>query len=149
MEFAIPHAMVVEHEELHQQLSDVIRIGGKTGAAGEAVAEALHAHFVAEEEFALPPLGLLADLATEKVSPDMAEALAMTDMLEAEMPRMLEEHGVVVAALERLVDAATQENKPEAIRFAGKLRLHAQFEEEVSYPTAILIGKYLKLKLGR
>lgn len=29
-----------------------------------------------------------------------------------------------------------------------KLILHAQTEEEVSYPTAILIGEYIKLKLG-
>ena len=33
--------------------------------------------------------------------------------------------------------------------FADKLILHAQTEEEVSYPTAILIGEYLKLKLGK
>ncbi|MCU0522708.1 MAG: hypothetical protein MUF84_18710 [Anaerolineae bacterium] len=148
MQFSIPHAMVLEHDGLHESLTEVIKIGGKTGAAGEGVAEALHAHFVAEEEFALPPLGLLAALVAGKVSPDMAEVLAMTDMLEAEMPRMLSEHGVIVAALERLVDAATQEDRPEAIDFAEKLKLHAQFEEEVSYPTAILIGKYLRLKLG-
>jgi hypothetical protein len=29
-----------------------------------------------------------------------------------------------------------------------KLKLHAQTEEEVLYPAAILIGEYLKLKRG-
>lgn len=30
-----------------------------------------------------------------------------------------------------------------------KLMLHAQTEEEVLYPTALLIGEYLKLKLKK
>jgi hypothetical protein len=42
--------------------------------------------------------------------------------------------------------AAKQENKSEYIHFAEKLKVHAQTEEEVLYPAAILVGKYLKLK---
>jgi hypothetical protein len=61
---------------------------------------------------------------------------------------MLEEHEGIVAALRNLADVARRENKPEYAEFAEKLILHAQTEEEVSYPTAILIGEYLKLKLG-
>ena len=30
--------------------------------------------------------------------------------------------------------------------FAGNLKQHAQTEEEVLYPAAILVGEYLKLK---
>jgi hypothetical protein len=48
-----------------------------------------------------------------------------------------------------MIEAAIQEKKMEHIAFAEKLMLHAQNEEEVSYPTAILIGEYLKLKLGK
>jgi hypothetical protein len=33
--------------------------------------------------------------------------------------------------------------------FARKLILHAQTEEEILYPASILIGEYLKLKLGK
>ena len=43
---------------------------------------------------------------------------------------------------------ASAEHHPEVAAFAEKLMLHAQTEEEVSYPTAILIGEYIKLKLG-
>jgi hypothetical protein len=35
------------------------------------------------------------------------------------------------------------------VRFAEKLKLHAQTEEEVSYPTALLIGDFIKLALGQ
>jgi hypothetical protein len=148
MEFKIPHAMKVEHEELHHDLTNAIQSGGKTGAAAQEVAEALHAHFESEEKYALPPLGLLPALAEGKVTPDMAQVFKMTDTLKAELPRMLEEHQAIVAALKKMIEAAKQEGKPEHVHFAEKLMLHAQTEEEVSYPTAILIGEYLKLKLG-
>ncbi len=148
MEFKIPHAMNVEHEELHKELVKAIESGGKTKAAAIVVAEALHAHFGNEEEYALPPLGLLPALAEGKITPDMAEVFKMTDTLKAEMPHMLEEHKAIVAALQKLIEAAREEGKFGPISFAEKLTLHAQNEEEVSYPTAILIGEYLKLKLG-
>jgi hypothetical protein len=54
-----------------------------------------------------------------------------------------------VTALRRLISAAKREKKPEHARFAEKLMLHAKTEEEVLYPAAILIGEYLKLRLGR
>jgi hypothetical protein len=148
MEFKIPHAMKVEHEELHADLTKAIQSGGKTGAAAQEVAEALHAHFESEEKYALPPLGLLPALAAGKIVPEMAQVFQMTDTLKAELPRMLEEHQAIVAALKKLIEAARQEGKPEYVHFAEKLMLHAQNEEEVSYPTAILIEEYLKLELG-
>ena len=60
---------------------------------------------------------------------------------------MLQEHRAIVGALEGLVKAAKAENKLEYVHFAEKLMLHAQNEEEVLYPAAILVGEYLKLKL--
>ena len=61
---------------------------------------------------------------------------------------MLEEHKTVVAALQRLMTAAQAENKPEHAHFAEKLVLHARTEEDVLYPSAILVGEYVKLTLG-
>lgn len=148
MEFKIPNSMKVEHEELHNDLSKAIESGGNTGAAANQVAEALHAHFESEEKYALPPLGLLPALAEGKIVPEMAQVFRMTDTLKAELPRMLAEHQAIVVALRKLIEAARQEEKLEHAHFAEKLMLHAQNEEEVAYPTAILIGEYLKLKLG-
>ncbi len=50
-------------------------------------------------------------------------------------------------ALQELLKASRAENHPEATLFAEQLMDHARMEEVVSYPTAILIGEYLKLKL--
>ena len=70
----------------------------------------------------------------------------MTDKLEAEMPTMLSEHKDIAAALKKLKDAATAENKPAGLHFAELLAAHAQTEEEITYPTALLIGRYVKSK---
>jgi hypothetical protein len=52
----------------------------------------MHPHFTKEEEYALPPLGLLSALSKGKIEAGMAEVLKMTDKLEVELPRMLAEH---------------------------------------------------------
>ena len=145
MEFKIPPSLKSEHEELHTGLNLAIRAGGRIGEAAEAVAEVLHPHFVKEEEYALPPLGLLRCLAEGKVLPEMKDVFSMTDRLKAELPRMLQEHRVIVGRLGNLVEAAEKECKPEFARFAERLILHAKTEEEVFYPTSILIGDCLKL----
>jgi hypothetical protein len=145
----IPAPLKEEHEELHADLVKATKSGGRTAEAAKAVAEALHPHFVKEEEYAMPPLGLLVDLAQGKLDPAMLNVLTMTDRLEAELPIMLEEHKAVVAALMKLTAAADAENKPEVARFAEKLILHAQTEEQVLYPAALLVGRYLKARSGR
>lgn len=149
MKFLIPEPLEGEHAELHAELVDATRAGGRVGEAAKAVAKRLHPHFVREQELALPPLGLVATLAQGAIDPDMADVLRLTDKLETELPGMLAEHEEIVAALRHLVAAAETEQKPEYARFAEKLMLHARTEEEVLYPAAVLIGRYVKLKLGK
>jgi hypothetical protein len=144
-----PESLKAEHEELHAELVEATQAGGKTGDAAKAVAKLLHPHFEKEEKYAQPPLGLLPRLAEGKVTPEMEQILVLTDKLKADLPQMLEEHKAIVGALTRLVDAAKEEGKLEHADFAEKLMLHARTEEEVLYPTAILIGEYLKLKLQK
>ncbi|GET28176.1 hemerythrin domain-containing protein [Prolixibacter sp. SD074] len=146
MEFKTPISLNKEHEELHAMLRQATQLSGKTGEAAKTVAELMHPHFVKEEEYALPPLGLLSSLSSGSLSEEMKEVLQMTDKLKSELPEMLAEHKQIVAALEVLVQHATAEHHPEVAEFAQKLMLHAQTEEEVSYPTAILVGEYIRLK---
>ena len=148
MKFEIPNPMKIEHDELHADLVKATKAGGQTAEAAKIVAKVLHSHFVKEEEYALPPLGLLTALSEGRFEPGMAEVLKMTDKLEAELPTMLSEHKDIVAALEKLIEAAKTENRPDVVHFAEKLMLHAQAEEQVSYPTSLLIGHYVKSKLA-
>jgi hypothetical protein len=123
------------------------KAGGAVGEAAKAVAKALHPHFVKEEEYALPPLGLLAPLSKGEVTAEMKSVLAMTGRLKKELTEMLAEHRTIVGLLEKLSAAAKKEGKSEFAVFAEKLTLHARTEEEVLYPASILIGEYVKLKL--
>ena len=78
----------------------------------------------------------------------MEAVLGLTQKLENDLPHMLDEHRQIVTVLDKLKLAASEENKLEYIEFAEKLKLHAQTEEDIMYPAAILIGKYVKFKLG-
>lgn len=144
----IPEAMRVEHQHLHEALLEAAEASGRTGEAAREVARVLHPHFVREEEIALPPLGLLAELAAGGADPEMAAVLPLTDAMEAELPGMLEEHARIRTAVEALAAAAAEENQPDAARLAEGILLHAQVEEEVAYPAAILVGKIVKMRLG-
>ena len=79
----------------------------------------------------------------------MASVLRWTELLKAELPRMLDEHKQIVAALQGFLRAATAEQHSGYARLAEKLNVHVQLEEEVLYPASIVVGEYLKLKLGR
>lgn len=148
MKFQVPEPLRQEHEELHSQLARATSLGGSLGDAAKAVARVLHDHFVREEEIAMPPLGLLADVAAGRIQPEMSGVLPLTDALRAELPKMLEEHSRIKAALADLERAAEDQKQPELAEFARKLVLHARTEEEVLYPAAIILGEYLKAKLA-
>ncbi len=146
-EFKIPGSLSAEHSELHEQLEAAVKSGGATAEAARLVEERLAEHFKKEEQYALPQLGLLKELAEGKTSPEMKPAVEMADKLKAEMPQMMAEHKAIVEALDGLAAAATKENKPDVVHFTEKLKLHAQNEEEILYPAAILIGDFLRLRL--
>lgn len=145
----IPRPLKTEHDELHGELARATEAPGEVGNAAREVARLLHPHFVSEEEFALPPLGLLPALAAGTLTPDMRSAMEMARRLKAELPHMLDEHKAIVAALAKLVDESHKARREDIAAFAGKLILHAQTEEEVLYPTAILIGEFLEARLGK
>lgn len=66
MELKIPESLEAEHEELHEQLYKGIVEAGKVGEAPKAIADVLHPHFEKEEEYALPPPGLLSSLISQE-----------------------------------------------------------------------------------
>lgn len=147
MNIPIPQTLKMEHDELHSELQFIMNEHGKVGEAAKAVAKILHPHFVKEEIYALPPLGLLAALSKGEAVPHVSEVLIMTDRLRAEMPVMLEEHKAIVAALRVLVQVARAEKKLEIARFAERLIIHAHTEEEILYPASLLVGEFVRATL--
>lgn len=144
----VPASVRLEHDALHTELADVSLETGRVGEAARELARLMHPHFLREDEYAMPPLGLLGRLARDEITPDMADALPLIARLKAELPLMLDEHRAIKGALRNLEELADAEGKPDIVEFARRVALHAQSEEEVLYPAAILVGHYLKLKLG-
>jgi hypothetical protein len=145
--FAIPESLRAEHEAIHSALVEATTAPGAVGEAARELAEVLHPHFEREEEIALPPLGLLAPLAAGNRPTGMGDVLAMTDALKRELPRMLEEHKRIHAAVEKLRAAASEARATKHEEFAAALALHAQTEEQVLYPAAILVGELVRARL--
>jgi hypothetical protein len=146
---ATPQSLVAEHHEIHEALLEATRAPGRVGAAATELAGVLDPHFERENEIALPPLGLLAPLAAGKTPAGQQEALAMTDALRKEMPRMLDEHKRIRAATEKLRAIAREEKAPAAEQLAERLAAHAQTEEEILYPAAILVGDIIRARMAK
>jgi hypothetical protein len=148
-EIRIPESIKVEHGEIHEALVRATKAPGEVGKAARDLAAVLHPHFVREEQIALPPLGLLAQLARGEVTPEMRAVLPMTDSLRAELPKMLEEHKAIHAATVHLGEVAMAAGDSAAARVAEQLLVHAQNEEEVMYPAAILVGDIVRARLEK
>jgi hypothetical protein len=146
---AIPLSLETEHHDIHEALLEAMRAPGRVGAAAKELAAVLDPHFERENEIALPPLGLLAPLAAGQTTAGHQVALAMTDALRKEMPRMLEEHKRIRAATEKLRAIARAEKAPAAEQFAARLAAHAQTEEEILYPAAILVGDIIRARMAK
>jgi Hemerythrin HHE cation binding domain len=149
METKIPQSIQTEHEELHGELARAIKAGGKTGDAARTVLKVLQPHMAREEEFVAPALALLQPAAEGKLTEAMAAVQPRIAMLESELPRMIAEHVRIVETLRDLVRAATEENQAGIARLAQVLVAHAQQEEEILYPAALLVGRVLGEKFGK
>jgi hypothetical protein len=142
-----PPSLRREHEELHADLAHAGKMPGLLGETAREVARIMHPHFLREDEYAMPPLSLLPRLARGQVTPDMAEVLPLVARLKEEMPLMIEEHRAIMGAVRAFALAAESDGDEKCIRLAAELTVHAQLEEEVLYPTALLVGDYVKARL--
>ena len=143
----IPQSVQAEHRAIHAALEDATKAPGLVGVVARRLAKLLQPHFVREEEIALPPLGLLASLAAGRLPPGARDVLPMTDALKRELPGMRDEHTQIRAAVEQLRSAARAEHAAVYEQLAAQLALHAQTEEEVLYPAAVLVGEVVRARI--
>lgn len=138
-----PASIETEHAELHETLERAMKEPGALGAAARALEAALAPHFRREEEIATPTLGLLPALATGEVTSDMRKVLPLTQALERELPQMLREHDAIRAAASKFRAAAQAAGMADYVRFTDGLAAHARQEEQIFYPAAVLVGRYV------
>ena len=148
MDLSTPTPLKSEHEALYAEIKAATRLHGRTGDAAQLLARLVEQHFAREEAFVLPPLGLLPDLAQGTLEQPMAAAIPLAIRVRDELPDLLAEQRVIVAAVEALMAVAEEQDQGQLAALAERLMLHEEIERRVSYPTSILIGSYLQLKFN-
>lgn len=147
-EFSIPEPLQVDQAELCRALERATSSGGKTGTAARRLLKVLQPHLLKEEEDLLQTLGLLMPLSRGQITPAMRQIPSRTEHLKARMFEIVREHVVIIKAARELLRVARAERKLHLAAFTEHLMLRAWTDEVVFYPAAILIGEYLKLRLG-
>lgn len=142
----VPSSILEDHKTLLEQAYQYTLLSDSAGLAALKLYELMQYHFKEEEDYVLPPLGLLPMLANGEIPEEREALIQLTEKLKSQLAVMLAEHQMVAAHLEEMKQVAGDEYLPEIIEFERALQKHAQIEEEVFFPASILIGEYLKLK---
>lgn len=143
----IPPSEAMEHEGDLAYLAKLSERPGPIGVAARNLAALLKEHIAMEDEFVLPPLTLLPELAAGKVSPDMRWALVLSDKLRAEANEVRDKHNELTLAFINLKEAAQQEHDAGVEGFASDLAADDLADVDITEPTVLLIGDWLRLKL--
>ena len=143
---AVPPSIKKEHEDLLGQIQKLTTLKDSAGLAAGKLYDLLQHHFAEEEDFALPQLGLLPLLAYGKPIDQSNEVIKLSEKLNSNLSHLNVEHQLIKAYVDELKRTATKEALPEIIQFEKELKRHANSEEDVQFPTAVLIGKYLNLE---
>ncbi|SDM35200.1 Hemerythrin HHE cation binding domain-containing protein [Daejeonella rubra] len=142
----VPSSIKKEHDNLLEKLYKFTSINDSTGLAAKKLYNLLQHHFNEEEDYVLPPLGLLPQLTNGKIPEQTKNVIALTEKLKSQLSHMSAEHQLIEAYLDEIKQADSNLKYPEIIELEKEIHKHAKIEEEVLFPASILVGDYLKLK---
>jgi hypothetical protein len=144
----VPKALLRGHDEARAELVRATMEGGRIAKAAKRVAELCLPHFEHEEKSVFPVLALLPYLEQGNLRPEMMDVMPLIFKFRAKHDALVDHHHLIMAAIEDLLQAAHKEKNREFAEFAYTMRVHEKTEDEVIYPTVVLIGKYLQEKLA-
>jgi hypothetical protein len=145
----VPNALRLGHNEARAQLVRATMASGhRVPRAAGRVAELCLPHFEHEEKKVFPILALLPYLERGDLRPEMMDAMPLITAFRENHETINANHHSLLAAIEELLRAAHKDKNREFVEFAYNLRVHERVEDEVIYPTVILIGKYLQEHLN-
>jgi hypothetical protein len=146
--FKIPEALRLGHDEARAELVRATSMPGRVGEAARRVADVCLPHFEHEEQTVFPVFGLLPELASGKVRPAMVEVLPLVSRVRTWREALGGAHHTITTAIQGMLQAAHKEDNREIIEFTYNLRMHERLEDEVIFPTVLLIGNYIQERLG-
>lgn len=145
----IPQSDRAEHESVVGYLRGIAARPGPEGVAAQKVLDLLLPHMAKEESFILPPLILLPEIAAGKVTPDMDWAIEMADRVKTQQAELLKIHQGLSDAFIGLLDAAEAAGDEVTVGFTKDLAADDLGDREVTEPTTILIGEFLRSHLKK
>lgn len=146
----VPQSIRLQHEQIISRLEHFANSKDKeTAAAAQQAAAFLKEHYAREEQFVLPPLGLLSRIAKGQISTDMEPAIAMADRTKSALPEFENDHIKITSLMNELIEVGRRKKTDELVRFATRVAAQSLNDIEVNQPTSILIGDYLRQRLTR
>lgn len=142
---AVPLVLKEEHDQFLERIRKIASFQDSTGRVAKKLLELMDYHFKEEEDYILPPLGLLPALAKGQIPEQSEKVIQLTERFKSNSAKMIAEHQMIKAYLDEMMIAGAKEDHVETAGFDQALQKHAALEEEVFFPAAILIGEYLKL----
>lgn len=142
----VPFSIKQEHDTLLRQIQKLSLFEDSAGQAGKKLHQLIEHHFKEEESFVLPQLGLLPLLASGKLPDRGAEVIELSGKLESHLLHLKAEHQLIKAYVDELKQVAAKKDLPEIIALEEELKKHANTEEEIFFPAAVLVRDFLKLK---
>ena len=149
LKLATPAALLQGHDEARAELARASMQGGPIAKAAKRVAQLCLPHFEHEEKSVFPVLAMLPYLAPENLRPEMMDVLPLITEFKARHHELDGHHESILAAIEAFHQTAHKEKNREFFDFASSLRVHENLEEEVIYPTVVLIGDYLRERFAK
>jgi hypothetical protein len=144
-----PRSVQLQHEQLVSRLESIAKRGGPTGMAAGKAATFLKAHYAKEEEFVLPPLGLLSTILKNPSPADLDRAIAMAERTQAALDELLADHLQITTMMNDLIEAGSREHDESLTRLARRVAAQSLNDIEVVQPTTILIGEYIRANLRK
>lgn len=141
-----PSSILEEHTDLLKEIRRFALLDDSTGRAALRLEELMIYHFREEEDYILPPLGLLPELSKGNITVQKDSIILLTEKFKSRSDLMLAEHQMILASLQEMKQAANRENHPAVDELEKALTRHAIIEEQILFPAAILVGEFLKLK---
>lgn len=142
----IPVYIKAEHDSLLGFIKTISLYADSTGKTGMKLTKLLEHHFAEEEDYVFPALGLLPELASGKMPTGSKQIIAMIERYRSNSVHLMAEHQVIAAYLDELNFAAASEGHDIKV-FSTYLHRHATEEEQVYFPSVILVEEFLKCKL--
>jgi hemerythrin superfamily protein len=142
----IPQFILEEHTNFLSFIDSLTLQKDSTGIIALKLKEIMMHHFREEEDYVLPALGVLSLLARDSVPSKPKEIILLTDKLKTQQHHIRAEHQLIGAFLKELLSVTNKEDRPAIEMFRKTVQRHAEDEETIYFPAAIVVGEHLKLR---